>query len=658
MENLMAMGKEMGLKEDALLDFVVEQQKVERDEREAEREEKKIEAEREEKKIEAEDRRRKDELTRLAGEQQYQMEQARQQQEHELAMERERNAGNNNGRNNQANDNGGMTKAPRLPAFVDGKDDLDAYIERFERFAKIQKWKEENWAVALSALLTGKALEVYARLSTDEANNYKQVKTALLKRYNLTEDGFRLKFRESKPEADESPGQFVTRITNYVERWVELAGVTQDYASLRNLILKEQFIGVCPKDLAVYLKEKPFENLTVMCGQAERFLEAHGKSLHSDKQGETDSTKKTVEKKQGQNKTRTCFNCQKVGHVQAECRNKGGGKEQQCSKCKLYGHLVEVCRYNKQGASAVRVNHKKVKEKQETVQERETKENDEHDEKLKVVKTKVNNHLLRTLRDSGATTVCINKKFVNERQLTGEYSSCRFLNGTVVSAETAIIDVDTPYLKQTEVSAICLTNPTYDLVIGDVPGARCKCNPNPKWKLKEKVSCVSMSSQTKGEMENPCKLDEEKGNEEKIIQDILKKQSEEVKLQADEASAQVRKYEKEENHEERENNDEIPKERGNENEANEVKETDDETETKENSNANAEEPKEEEAIEPVKTNGKEESEFKVVIKIEEIKPREKAPEDGISKKNEKVENGLKMLWKMACEEMGWDFDNG
>lgn len=54
-------------------------------------------------------------------------------------------------------------KRPQLQVFEDGKDDLGAYIERFERFAKIAEWPSDDWAVSLGALLTGKALEVYSR---------------------------------------------------------------------------------------------------------------------------------------------------------------------------------------------------------------------------------------------------------------------------------------------------------------------------------------------------------------------------------------------------------------------------------------------------------------------------------------------------------------
>ena len=52
-------------------------------------------------------------------------------------------------------------KAPKLPLFVDGKDNLDAYLQRFERFAVTAKWKKDGWASKLNALLSGR---VYSRL--------------------------------------------------------------------------------------------------------------------------------------------------------------------------------------------------------------------------------------------------------------------------------------------------------------------------------------------------------------------------------------------------------------------------------------------------------------------------------------------------------------
>ena len=120
-------------------------------------------------------------------------------------------------------------KAPKLPSFVDGKDDLDAYLQRFERFAATAKWEKTGWASKLSALLSGRALKVYSRLSEEAAQDYDRVKLALMKRYDLTEDGYRRKFRASKPEVDESPEQFIVRLERYLLRRLELSHTERSF---------------------------------------------------------------------------------------------------------------------------------------------------------------------------------------------------------------------------------------------------------------------------------------------------------------------------------------------------------------------------------------------------------------------------------------------
>ena len=85
-------------------------------------------------------------------------------------------------------------KMPKLLSFDDSKDDMDSYLRRFERYADVMKWKKDMWATNLSALLKGRALDVYALLPPDQALDYDALKTALLKRFDLTEDGFKRKF--------------------------------------------------------------------------------------------------------------------------------------------------------------------------------------------------------------------------------------------------------------------------------------------------------------------------------------------------------------------------------------------------------------------------------------------------------------------------------
>ena len=178
--------------------------------------------------------------------------------EHELELAR---LGQEHGLGDRVHNREDRANTHKLPSFVDGRDDLDAYLQRFERFATNAKWEKTGWATKLSALLSGRALDVYSRLSEEAAVDYDQAKLALMKRYDLTEDGYRRKFRVSKPESDESPDQFIVRLTKYLMRWIELSKTTESFEGLRELIVKEQFINSCPKELAIHLRERAPENL-------------------------------------------------------------------------------------------------------------------------------------------------------------------------------------------------------------------------------------------------------------------------------------------------------------------------------------------------------------------------------------------------------------
>ena len=67
-------------------------------------------------------------------------------------------------------------KRPNLPKFDDKLDDLDCYLTRFQLYAETVGWPREEWATALHALLTGKALETVTRLSSTEITDFHVMK--------------------------------------------------------------------------------------------------------------------------------------------------------------------------------------------------------------------------------------------------------------------------------------------------------------------------------------------------------------------------------------------------------------------------------------------------------------------------------------------------
>ena len=105
---------------------------------------------------------------------------------------------------------------PKLPYFEESKDKMDSYLSRFEKYAVANKWDRSIWAAYLSALLKGQALEVYDRLSVADANDYEKLKDALLKNFDMTERGFRKKFRNDRPERSETFIQFGSRLRSFM----------------------------------------------------------------------------------------------------------------------------------------------------------------------------------------------------------------------------------------------------------------------------------------------------------------------------------------------------------------------------------------------------------------------------------------------------------
>ncbi len=190
---------------------------------------------------------------------------------------------------------------------------------------------------------------MYSRLSESATVDYPQLKEALLKRYELTENGFRVRFRDAKPEDGESPEQFMTCLQRYLTRWVELSKVDKSYDGMCDLFLKEQFIRSCPKDLSVYLRERDPETLQDLAKVAEQFLITLDRKLSTPVQPQRGNRNFKNEKsdEKGNGVGSQCYNCGETGHKQADChepKKDNKGTPRQCFVCDRVGHLAKDCK--------------------------------------------------------------------------------------------------------------------------------------------------------------------------------------------------------------------------------------------------------------------------------------------------------------------------
>ena len=105
-----------------------------------------------------------------------------------------------------------VANTPKIPAFDENLDEMDSYLFRSERYATAQRWKRDQWATILSTLLKGKALDVHALMPVEQALDYDMLKAGLLKRYKLTEEGFKRRYKKCGPDSGETFQQFTSRL--------------------------------------------------------------------------------------------------------------------------------------------------------------------------------------------------------------------------------------------------------------------------------------------------------------------------------------------------------------------------------------------------------------------------------------------------------------
>ena len=147
--------EDLGFEGKELLDYVKEQQKLDREDRAEWRKIRMAEVHAEEKKRmdKSEDEKRADEI-RMA---QIEIEKELKIKEMELQAQQDQAQATTSSatipppRNKDA-------KFPKLPSFIDEKEELNSYLLRFKRYAENASWEKDTWAVKLSVLLTGQPL--------------------------------------------------------------------------------------------------------------------------------------------------------------------------------------------------------------------------------------------------------------------------------------------------------------------------------------------------------------------------------------------------------------------------------------------------------------------------------------------------------------------
>ena len=419
-------------------------------------------------------------------------------------------------------------KAPKIPAFNEGKDEMDSYLLRFERYATAQKWEPDTWATGLSALLQGKALDVYALMPKEDALNYDKLKVALLKRYELTEEGFKRKYKKCRPENGETFQQFTTRMKSYFTRWIDMASIEKSYEGLQDLILREQLTFICNRDLELFLREREPKSLEQASKLADQYKEARYVDIVSltFKNNERSRSRSNSESRsrsrspisrgpnqgnQGYSRPRVrCYNCGGP-HVRRICPQlkqeimKAGAVDYRRSrsptrKVTFQTQEPEVPKEEtaKDGnqntepkvCGACLILTDAVNYSQATTNERDMVKTSVGSpikvssvsslSEMSTVQGFVGEKPVEVLRDTGCSGVIVSKDLVPESAYTGRSQTMVMVDYSSRVVPEVKVSIDTPYYKG-EVLALCVEKPLVGLIIGNIPGARERNNPDINW---------------------------------------------------------------------------------------------------------------------------------------------------------------------------------
>ena len=211
--------------------------------------------------------------------------------------------------------------------------DVEKYFAHFERVADRLAWPDEMRTLLLQSVLVGKAQEAYSALPMDECMDYKLVKTAILKAYQLVPEAYRQKFRERRKQDRETYVEFARDKILKFDSWCRSCKINRDFDKLRQLVLVEEFKASVPYEIKVHLEEQHAVELEKAAVLADDFALTHknfqkANATNSNKHANFGVFKSDVRLPQAKvEQTKSvldstklvCAYCKKKGHVKSNC---------------------------------------------------------------------------------------------------------------------------------------------------------------------------------------------------------------------------------------------------------------------------------------------------------------------------------------------------
>lgn len=162
-------------------------------------------------------------------------------------------------------------KGPKMQPYSEGED-IEHYLITFERIAHACQWPQEEWALHLAPLLAGKARSAYVAMDIDDTMDYEKVKGAVLQKFEICAETYRVRFRSSVPGEEETPKELQVRLKDLYDKWMTPKTKTKE--QIGDIIVMEQFLKGLNSELCTWIKERNPKSSREAAELAESFLAA------------------------------------------------------------------------------------------------------------------------------------------------------------------------------------------------------------------------------------------------------------------------------------------------------------------------------------------------------------------------------------------------
>ena len=214
------------------------------------------------------------------------------------------------------------TEAVKLTRLADN-DDIEAYLTTFERVMLAHEVCKDRWPYQLAPQLTGKAQQAYAALPPDEAKTCEAIKEAILRRYDITAETYRQRFRNLRPKEGETPQELVTRLKDLGSRWTSDSKTREE---LLDLMVKEQFLEILPEDARIAVIDRQPKDSDEAARIAGNYLQARSMTM-------------TWKNRKAPVPTTKCPKCGNYGHWAKDCTTPEGSQEKDADRRHRTGNL-------------------------------------------------------------------------------------------------------------------------------------------------------------------------------------------------------------------------------------------------------------------------------------------------------------------------------